>query len=113
MNDLNYEFQSAYRQNHSTETVLLHLVNYILIAMDIRRIKYMVMLDLSAAFDTLDHDRASQQHAGLEPSVTDRHNSYLRGQSVNVNEATSDHLDLPDGQRRANKKMDICKQKVY
>jgi hypothetical protein len=47
--------QSAYRQFHSTETLLLKLKNDILLAMDDRKVTALVQLDLSAAFDTIDH----------------------------------------------------------
>ena len=48
--------QSAYRVGHSTETALLRVHNDILRIMDGSRAVFLVMLDLSAAFDTLDHD---------------------------------------------------------
>ena len=101
-NDLNDDFQSAYRANHSTETALIHIVNDIIISMDRRRAVCMVMLDLSAAFDTLDHDIMIERLGntqGLGPRITDWFNSYLRGrtQRVSVDEETSDHLHLLDG----------------
>ena len=101
-NNLNDEFQSAYRANHSTETALLHITNNILLSMDNRRAVCMVMLDLSAAFDTLDHnimlERLSNTQ-GLGPCITGWFESYLRGrtQRVSVDEATSDHLHLLEG----------------
>ena len=48
-------FQSAYRAGHSTETVLLRIVNDILSALDNDNIYVLLLLDLSAAFDTTDH----------------------------------------------------------
>ena len=48
-------FQSAYRAGHSTETVLLRVVNDILFALDNDNISVLLLLDLSAAFDTIDH----------------------------------------------------------
>ena len=50
------EFQSAYRKNHSTETALLRMRNDILVNMNKQRVTLLVFLDLSAAFDTVDHD---------------------------------------------------------
>lgn len=47
--------QSAYRKHHSTETTLLRLANDILRTTDRRRDVVLVPLDLSAAFDTIDH----------------------------------------------------------
>ena len=42
-------FQSAYRQNHSTETALLKVMNDILLNMNNRCVTLLILLDLSAA----------------------------------------------------------------
>ena len=55
-NNLNESFQSAYKQYHSTETALIRVHNDILTAIDNRRTVILLLLDLSAAFDTVDHD---------------------------------------------------------
>ena len=47
--------QSAYRRNHSTETVLLKVINDILLNMNKQHVTILVLLDLSAAFYTVDH----------------------------------------------------------
>ena len=47
--------QSAYRPFHSTETALLKVQSDILLNMDDQKVTLLVMLDLSAAFDTIDH----------------------------------------------------------
>ena len=47
--------QSAYLLGHSTETALLKIQNDILAAMDNQRVTLLVFLDLSAAFDMIDH----------------------------------------------------------
>ena len=47
--------QSAYRKHHSTETTLLRMTNDILRTIDRRQDVVLVLLDLSAAFDTIDH----------------------------------------------------------
>ena len=49
------QFQSAYRKSHSTETALLKIHNDILSAMDEGKVTALTLLDLSAAFDTIDH----------------------------------------------------------
>ena len=48
--------QSAYRRVHSTETALLHVMNSVYAAADAKKITALVGLDISAAFDTIDHD---------------------------------------------------------
>ena len=47
--------QSAYCKNHSTETCLLKLKTDILDAMSKKEVMCLVLLDLSAAFDSLEH----------------------------------------------------------
>ena len=48
-------FHSAYRQNHSTETAVLSVLNNLLGSADERLVSLVALLDLSAAFDTLGH----------------------------------------------------------
>ena len=48
--------QSAYRPYRSTETALVLVQNDILHALDRRQGVTLVLLDMSAAFDTVDHD---------------------------------------------------------
>ena len=54
-NGLLPENQSAYRRSHSTETALLKVTSDALIAADQGKLTLLGMLDLSAAFDCVDH----------------------------------------------------------
>ena len=47
--------QSAYRRNYSTETALTEVVSDIIMAADSGDVTVLALLDLSAAFDTVDH----------------------------------------------------------
>ena len=55
-NQLYEPMQSAYRPAHSTETTLVRVNNDLLCAVDKQQAVTLVLLDLSAAFDTVDHD---------------------------------------------------------
>ena len=54
-NSLGEPLQSAYRRVHSTETALLAVQDSFLRAIDDRKAVFLVMIDMSAAFDTVDH----------------------------------------------------------
>ena len=93
-NNLLNQFQSAYRPGHSTETSLLTIVNDLLLSLDDGKIYLLASLDLSAAFDTIDHAillHRLQHDFGLSGTVLDWFSSYLSGriQSVSVHSHTS------------------------
>ena len=60
-NNLYEDQQSAYRQFHSTETCLLKVHNDLLWAMDSQQVSILILLDLSAAFDVVDHQLLLQR----------------------------------------------------
>ena len=60
-NQLHEINQSAYRKFHSTETALVKVQNDILESLDTGDVTVLVMLDLSAAFDTIDHNTHLQR----------------------------------------------------
>ena len=71
-NNLFPVYQSAYRHHHSTETALLKVVNDILLNMDKQHVTLLLFLDLSAAFDTVEHDtllRRLQNSFGIQGKV--------------------------------------------
>ena len=49
-------FQSTYRNKHSTETALLYVTSAIKTGMDNKQGTTLVVVDFSAAFDTINHD---------------------------------------------------------
>lgn len=83
-------FQSAYKKNHSTETALLHISDLLLSSADNKETSVLALLDLSAAFDTIDHSillsRLSSTF-GISGSALTWFSSYLsdRKQTVSVN----------------------------
>ena len=48
--------QSGFRPCHSTETAVLHVSSDMLEAVDREDVAVLALLDLTAAFDTVDHD---------------------------------------------------------
>ena len=59
-NNLDIPFQWAYKKHHSTETLLIRIVNDLLIATDENKTTVVMLLDLSAAFETVDHTKLLQ-----------------------------------------------------
>ena len=94
--------QSAYRLGHSTETALLKIQNNILAAMDNQRVTLLVLLDLSAAFDTIDHQVLLNRlyvTYGITGTALKWFHSYLsnRKQRILINGSYSSDFDLPQG----------------
>ena len=88
-NGLYEVFQSAYRQLLSTETALLRVQNDMLQAVDSRGGVILVLLDLSAAFYTIDHEkliRTLDTCCGIKGDPLKWCLSYLKGhvQSVQI-----------------------------
>ena len=101
-NNLREVCQSAYRQNHSTETLLLSVTDSLLCKADNRLVSLLTLLDQSAAFDTIDHkillNRLSHSF-GISGTVFKWFISYLtnRTQSVSVGDLNSLPLPLKYG----------------
>ena len=101
-NNLHISNQSAYKSSHSCETLLLKLTDDILKAMDSGRCVITVLMDLSSAFDTVDHDRLKIQlhnEIGLRDVALRWFSSYLtdRHQAVSINGHSSEYFDMPYG----------------
>ena len=94
--------QSAYKEAHSTETALLRVQNDILSTMDEKKGVFLILLDLSTAFDTVDHHLLLsflENHVGLRGSVPKLLRMYLtdRSQCVSINGVLSELSQLDFG----------------
>ena len=85
--DLVPEYQSAYRKQHSCETSLVKLVNDILWNMQKQLVTVIVILDLSAAFNTVDHDQlleVLETRYGIVGGAKQWYKSYLQARRFRV-----------------------------
>ena len=98
--------QSAYRPAHSVESALLKVYNDTLVAIDSGKEVALILLDLSAAFDTIDHRliiQRLQSRYGISGVALDWFRSYLsnRQQSVLIHGSSSSsrplHYGVPQG----------------
>ena len=83
--------QTAYKSNSSTETALLKVKSDIMSALDNQQAVFLVLLDLSAAFDTIDHSILLNRMSnvfGITGSVQKWFHSYLTDWTCKVKIAT-------------------------
>ena len=100
------QFQSAYRQHHSTETALLATLDSIFRSSDEGKPSTLISLDLSAAFDMIDHHillSRLRKSFGVNGLALKFIESYLfgRAQCVRAGQASSCHtfcnMGVPQG----------------
>ena len=105
-NNLREKLQSAYREHHCTETALLKINHDLLMALDRKECVMMAMLDLSAAFDTVNHETLLNRlftRYGIRGMAHNWLKSYLtdRRQFVTIaGERSQEHkkdCDVPQG----------------
>ena len=97
--NLQPDYQSAYRENYSCETAILHVSNDILWVMEHQSITSLVAMDLSVAFNTVDHDillTILRCKFGIENKALQWFDQYLhpRSYKVIVNGKYSRKIDL-------------------
>ena len=94
-NNLGEKFQSSYKKTHSTESALLKVKNDLLQSIDENKAVLMVLLDMSAAFDTVDHALFLQRldkRFGIRGCANSWFKTYLenRATKVVINQMFSD-----------------------
>ena len=86
-NDMILDRQSAYKKNYSCETALIKICDDILVELNSDTNVIMAFLDLSAAFDTVDHQillNKLKNHYALDGAVINWFESYLQNRKFHV-----------------------------
>ena len=100
-NNLISDCQYGFRPKHSTEHAALQFHDYILTQLDNGKTPFSIFIDLSKAFDTIDHSILIQKlkYYGIENSSCDLLIDYLsnRKQCVVFNDTISRFLDIHTG----------------
>ena len=86
MNNFFLSLQSSYREFHRTESALLQVKNDILLNLNRQHVTLFVLLDLSAAFDTIGHGillERLRSAFGVRDMALSWIASYLSGRTLN------------------------------
>jgi hypothetical protein len=86
-------FQSGFRKYHSTETALTKIISDLRQNSDANKVSILILLDLSAAFDTIDHDiliNRLENLIGFSDCVLNWIKTYIRGRKFCV--SLGDHM---------------------
>ena len=102
LNNLQCHSQYGYKKNHGTETLLIHFLDEILVAVDKNLGVVVLLVDLSAAFDTVNHDillRILSQEIGIKGTALTWFRSFLTGrtQRVSIDGYLSEPIHLKFG----------------
>ena len=111
-------FQSAYRQQHSTETAILKVQNDVIAGLDAGKCTVLESLDLSAAFDTVDHQILLERMLhiyGIDDTAWCWFESYLdnRNTKVRIKEALSSSRALEWGGGGGNTRICVGRKIVF
>lgn len=93
--------QNGNKKLHSTETLSIYITDNILEAMDNKKITVLILLDLSKAFDSINHQRLLKKltSVGASPATVKWFESYLshRTQTLRIGSTLSDPLTISHG----------------
>ena len=106
LHNLHIKYQHGYKKYHSPETLLVHLIDDVLLVLDRGSGVILLLIDLSAAFDTVDIDlmlQVLESEIGITGLASQWFNSFLRDRKQRVlientlSETSSVHLGVPQG----------------
>ena len=94
------DYQSAYRKNYSTETAIMKVCDDLLWTMEHQLVSFFIAIDLSAAFDTVDHNvllSVLENNYGVAGKALELCDTYLcpRHCKVNIKNSYSTSRELP------------------
>jgi len=95
--DLLPSLQSGFRPGHLTETAVLRVMSDILQAVDRGDSAALILLDLSAAFDIVDHEvllKRLQMSFGIDNTAYRWFQSYLSGRRQHVHRGSTRSLTI-------------------
>ena len=97
--NLFYRYQCGFRPNYSTDTCLIHLLDYIRLQSDQGNYTGMVMLDLQMAFDTVNHSILLNKLSavGVDGPSVNWFKSYLVNQVVDIGGNRSQSMPINCG----------------
>ena len=96
-NNLNIPEQSGYKTTFSTETLLVRVVNDLLIASSESKATVVLLLDLSAAFDTVDHSKLLtilKKELGITGIAWEWFKSFLTGRCQKIKVANEESYEV-------------------
>lgn len=101
-NNLDEIYQSGYKKGHSVETALTKILNDIYVSKEKKRFTALCLIDLSAAFDTIDHDilfKILENKLKIIGPALNWLKSFMTGrkQSVCINDSISSKLKINYG----------------
>ena len=97
-NSLLNPHQSGFTKHHSTETLLVSLYNKLVAAVSHQRVSCLCLLDISAAFDTIDHNLLLHRLSswfGISGTALLWFKSYLSSRSFSVKASNHTSQALP------------------
>ena len=98
VNSLHSKYQHGYKKFHGTETITLKLVNDVLIGFESNSATIVLLIDLSAAFDTVDISKLLnilQEDIGIKGTALQWLKSFLTGRTQRVKIENSLSESLP------------------
>ncbi len=91
LNNISEKFQSGFKAHHSTETTLLRIFNDLFLTVDAGNSAALMLLDLTAAFDTVDHQillSHLKHYVGFRGTVINWFSSYMSQRTFSIHLGT-------------------------